>query len=245
MKRPSGGHLPIAGDRVVADTNFFGVLLKMLGTAGPTSDLRKHGREVTAMTVKALSGASVQQPIGGLWAIVVSIVDTDGYPVDDTPDVTVTLPGGTTSTPTVETVTTGVYRATYTVGTAGRYIARVTSTGYGAADFACWVEATTAGTGMPDLDAVDAYLGDHSWSDDELQDALDAEAAAQRAVCKVGAVYPADLRQALLRRVQVNLFRRGLPGGVQEVSDTQTAYVPGRDPEVRRLEGPHRKMRVG
>lgn len=207
------------------------------------------------MTVSATSPVSVELPISDVWLIAVEVRDVDGCLVDEAPVVTVTLPAGTTSTPTVETVTTGLYRVAYVVGTSGRYVARAVTTGHGAADFTAYVTATVAATGMPTLDDLRGdpevegdlgYLGETSATDPEIQDALDAEAAAQRATCRVPAAYPADLRQALLRRVARNLALRGIPlavlRGDAESGDT---ILPGRDPEVRRLEGPHRKLVFG
>lgn len=200
------------------------------------------------MGVRALTPTAELLPIGGRWIIAVETTDDDGALVDAAPTVTVTLPAGSTTSPTVELVSTGVYRAAYEVGTAGRYVARVVAAGYGAADFAAYATATTAGTGMPDTDDVAAYMGDSaaSWETEEIQDALDAEAAAQRSRCRVGGVYPADLRQALLRRVVRNLALRSLPlavlRGDAEAGDT---ILPGSDPEVRRLEAPYRKLVVG
>jgi hypothetical protein len=201
-------------------------------------------REVTVMTVHAISSTNVERPLGGEWVISVCVTDADGDAVDQAPVVTVTLPAGTTATPTVETLTTGVYRAVYELGTAGRYIARAAAAGYGVATFVAFSTDVTGATAMPDLDDVDAYLGDDSHTDEERQDALDAEAAAQRAVCRVPAAYPADLRQALLRRVQRNLAMRGQPG-VIVADDDRPSFVPTNDPEVRRLERPHRKLVMG
>lgn len=198
--------------------------------------------------MQALSSDAVLLPIGGVWTIRVCITDADGYAVDAVPLVTVTLPAGTTSSPSAETLSTGEYRVAYEVGSAGRYIARVVTTGYGAADFAAYVTATTAGVGMPTTDDVAEYLreGAASWDTADLQDALDAEAAAQRHVCRVRAVYPDDLRQALLRRVQRNLALRQLPLAVlQGDAEMGGTVLPGRDVEVRRFEAPHRKLVVG
>lgn len=201
------------------------------------------------MTVRALSSTAVDLPISGTWALVVAVTDSSGCPAAVTPTVTVTLPGGSTATPTAEAVTSGVYRAVYVVGSAGRYVARVTTAENGAADFAAHVTATVAATGMPDLDAVKTYLRvplDDTEQDDEIGDALDAESSAQRDVCRVPAAYPASLREALLRRVARNLALRNLPlavlRGDGEAGDT---VLPGRDPEVRRFEAPYRKLRIG
>lgn len=108
---------------------------------------------------------------------------------------------------------------------------------------------------MPD---VKAYLGaDHSWTDVQVEAAYVAETAAQAAVVKFPAdpaepaeplPYPADLAEALCRRVAHNLALRGVPLGVS-VDLTEAAVaatrVGGTDAEVRRLEAPHRKRRVG
>jgi hypothetical protein len=161
------------------------------------------------------------------------------------PTIVVTLPGGTTSNVTPERIATGVFRGVYTpTGSGGRFIARASATGYGVVDFAAWVETTTAGTGMPDLAAVEEYLesiGGISANPEEIQNALDAEAAAQRKVCRIDAVYPADLAEALKRRVARNLSLRMLPRAEAETGK----FVPTNDPEVRRLERPHRKWAIG
>jgi hypothetical protein len=201
------------------------------------------------MGVRALSSTSVDLPISGVWALVVAVTDSSGCPADVVPTVVVTLPAGGTASPVAEQITGGVYRAEYVVGSAGRYVARVTTPASGAADFAAYVSATVAGTAMPDLDAAKTYLQiplDDETQDDEITDALDAEASAQRDVCRVPAAYPASLRQALLRRVARNLALRRLPlmvmRGDGEAGDT---ILPGNDPEVRRLERPWRKLVMG
>lgn len=106
---------------------------------------------------------------------------------------------------------------------------------------------------IPDLDAVKAYLGtDHSWSDEEIQDALTAQAADQASRLRAAALtdYPDPLPQALCRRVQVALALKPLPLGVQ-VTLTETAAAttrvgsPDRDPLVRQLEVKYRHRAVG
>jgi len=196
--------------------------------------------------VTARTSTSQSLPIGGLWEIAVSIVDSDGLVSATAPTVTVTLPDGTTATPTAEDEEAGYFRASVTITLPGRYVARAVAAGYGAADFTAWASAVVPGSGMPDLAAADNYLGDNSWTDDEIEDALNAEAAAQRSVCDVPADYPDDLRQALLRRVARNLSLRKLPLAVL-VGDAEngSTVLPGRDPEVRRLEAPFRRMVTG
>ncbi|HEY0700300.1 MAG TPA: hypothetical protein VGD43_21155, partial [Micromonospora sp.] len=121
------------------------------------------------------------------------------------------------------------------------------TTDNGVVDFAAYALGATTEAGMPNADDVVDYLGPISATLDEVQGALNAEAAAQRSICRVGAVYPADLREALLRRVARNLALRSLPlavlqGDAEAGSNT---VLPGRDPEVRRLEAPHRKLVIG
>ena len=103
-----------------------------------------------------------------------------------------------------------------------------------------------AALGEPRLTLAETktYLGTTSWSDPDIQDALDAETAAQDAVCRRLPYYPVDLKQALKRRVARNLALRALPVGIQ-ANDTGATYIAGRDPEIRRLEAPWRRVSVG
>lgn len=101
------------------------------------------------------------------------------------------------------------------------------------------------------------YLGDDSsWGDPAVEAAFAAELAAQAAVVRFPAdpeppaeplPYPADLAEALYRRVAHNLALRALPLGVQaSITDSAVAtnFVGGTDAEVRRLEAPYRKRVV-
>jgi hypothetical protein len=193
------------------------------------------------VTVRACSSASVNLGVGGSWVISVEVRDVYDCLTADTPVVTVTLPGGSTATPTVTTLTTGIYRAEYLPAVAGRFVARAVTTSHGAVDFSAYVTAAVTDAQMPDLTAVKNYIGPTSHDDSDLQDALDAEASAQRDVCFIPAAYPASLRQALLRRVTRNLAMRPLALGVQrgDAEVGEAALIPpGSDPEVRRLEKP-------
>lgn len=205
------------------------------------------------MTLKALSSTQADIAVGQQWLIA---VDASEFPA-----LAITLPDGSTLTPVVEFEQDSItypllnygYMATYVPATAGRHIASVTLAGTGESlTFQAWATAVTANTGLPDTDDLDAYLGGagaHSWEVEELQDALDAESAAQRRVCRIPAAYPADLRQALLRRAAVNLaMRRQLTDLPREDVDFPTGAAvvpPGRDREVRRFEAPFRKITVG
>lgn len=104
--------------------------------------------------------------------------------------------------------------------------------------------------GPPTVAEVVDYLGDQApRNEGVLVGAYYAEKAAQQTVCNVPldtADWPADLREALCRRVARNIAMRGLPLGLQPLLDDSGAAVRvGRDdPEVRRLEAPYRKRKV-
>lgn len=198
------------------------------------------------MTIRARSSTSVELPVEAVWAIEFDVTDSDGCPASDTVVVTVTLPDDTTDEPTVSETATGRYRAEVVVDDPGRYVATAVGA-LGAADFAAYASATVAAGAMPDLDDVLNYLG---WQADndfgDVAEALGAELDAQRRVCRVGAVYPRDLRNALYRRCARNLAMKGIPLAVlRGDAQSRTTFLPGRDPEVRRLEAPHRKLVMG
>lgn len=113
---------------------------------------------------------------------------------------------------------------------------------------------------MPTPSVADAttYLGETSWSAEEIESAYDAEESAQRRRCKIPQDvtdplnpvddYPADLIEALYRRVAHNLALRALPLGVSTTlseSAVATDRVGGLDAEVRRLEAPYRRLVLG
>jgi hypothetical protein len=110
----------------------------------------------------------------------------------------------------------------------------------------------------PDLAAVKAYLGTNSGeSDADISAALAAEVVAQAAVVRFPAdpappasplPYPADLAEALKRRVARNLAMKRLPLAVQQSMNefgSSAIRLGSTDPEIRRLEAPHRKWVVG
>ena len=199
------------------------------------------------MTVTAETSVAVSLTVGQTWHMSAFVVDDDGIASSTAPVVTVTLPNGTTTTPDVSAAETGRYSTTVVTAVAGRHTA-VWATAFGAAHFSAWADPVVTAAGMPDRAEFKEYAGLTDTSrDDEIDVALVSEAAAQRAVCRVPAAYPPDLREALMRRVARNLALRLLPlavlrGDGETGSDT---ILPGRDPEIRRLEAPHRKMRMG
>lgn len=189
--------------------------------------------------MRAVSSTSVLLPVGGVWRLHVDALD-------DAPTVVVTPPTGGQETVTPEQTSGGRWEASYVVAAPGRYVARASAVDGGVVDFAAQVLAVTTGEQMPDVTVVVGYLGETSASEEQVQEALDAELAAQRSVCRVRAVYPPDLREALLRRVARNLALRSLPLAVlRGDAEAGSTVLPGRDPEVRRLEAPHRRLPIG
>ena len=80
----------------------------------------------------------------------------------------------------------------------------------------------------------------------EIQQALDAERAAQARACNLDNYGP-DLREALYRRVAVNLAGRAVPLALFTSFETGggvSTRATGSDPVVRRLENPYRRLVV-
>jgi hypothetical protein len=102
---------------------------------------------------------------------------------------------------------------------------------------------------MSELDDVKTYLSgtmSDAFTDDALQGALDAEKDDQARRLRAGVVvtdHPA-LVEALHRRVARNLALRALPLGIATGEDS-AIRVGFRDPEIRRLESPYRRVTVG
>lgn len=101
----------------------------------------------------------------------------------------------------------------------------------------------------PTAEDVETYLGATSYTTEEITAALAAERAAQVARCRVPAAdadWPEDLAEALKRRVARNLAVRNLPLAQLE-GDADLGLITPRvvDAEVRRLEGPWRKLVFG
>lgn len=103
---------------------------------------------------------------------------------------------------------------------------------------------------------LESALGATSWDDGTIEGAFEAEAAAQAKRCRIPVPsdvdptpeWPADLAEALFRRVAANLANRALPLGVQaNIAEAaiSTTRVGGGDREVRRLEAPYRRVSFG
>lgn len=160
---------------------------------------------------------------------------------------TITLPNGTTSTPTPENPSTGVYTYDFTPASAGRHVARFVATGANAGADEDVFDANPASAAVVTVADAREYLGQVSVDDTQLAAVIVAEQQAQARRCRIEP-YSADLREALLRRVAFNLSARNVPlasytsfaeGG------TATTRVPTQDPEVRRLEAPYVKVVLG
>ncbi|HET6874648.1 MAG TPA: hypothetical protein VFH70_07710 [Acidimicrobiales bacterium] len=111
---------------------------------------------------------------------------------------------------------------------------------------------------VPTITDLKGYLGAEApgWSDEVLTAALATETTAQSRACAIphatdpatggdlGPDYPADLAEALYRRVAHNLATRSLPLGIQTtltdmaVATTGVGALPAK---VRALEAPYRR----
>jgi hypothetical protein len=204
---------------------------------------------VGGVAVEASSAVSSDLPVGGEWLLSVRVLDESGCPVEVVPVATITPPTGPALDPlTLERIGSGRYAAVTLLEDPGRYVAVVTATGHGTATFAAWVSDVVDAGAMPDADDIDVYLGDHSYTDEWIDDALATEAAAQRRVCDIPAEYEPDLAGALKRRCAVHLAKRRLPLLVLQgdaEAGTVSAFIPRMDAEVRRLEAPFRKLMMG
>ena len=198
------------------------------------------------MAVK-LSRVAGRSLIGDLWQFRALVTDLDGDAIDaEIPTITINPPSGAATHPIASNVDSGEFRFTYSPALAGRYAITAATASYGIAAVAGWADPVGLATNLPLIADVENYIEDLTWDPDVIQDALDAEAAAQRARLKASALYTADVRQALLRRVQRNLAMRRLPLATpQGDAESGATFIPRTDPEIRRLEAPYRKLTVG
>jgi len=171
--------------------------------------------------------------------------DEDGNATSPTTAVlTVTKPDDTTETPTIteDQDTVGLFELDYVPSAAGLYSAVFVTTGPNGADAVSWIVQDIPADTVT-LASVKTYLGDISDSDAEIQSALDAERHAQAVRCDVDPYGP-DLAEALKRRVARNLAARRVPVASFTTFDggATSSRAPGRDPEIERLEKPHRRL---
>jgi hypothetical protein len=202
------------------------------------------------MMVSVLSASSAELAVGQMWRIRVAGGAT-------APTLSVMLPDDTTLTPAVTFEADGrddemrqLWLAEVLPVDPGRYVASVTDGEGGNALLLAYVSTVTTSAAMPSGDTLDDWLGagEHSWTEPELADAMRIALDAQRRVCRVSAVYPDDLREAVHRRAALYLYRRKqLTAQARDDGDFDSSPTlpPGRDFEVRSLEAPFRKTPIG
>jgi len=187
-------------------------------------------------------------PLGAVVPLTFRVYDVDGEAADPTDVVlTLTLPDGTTEVLNLQHPETGLYQADYRTIAAGSHTARFVTTGENAGAIEDVFLVAAVDLARVTLQALRNYLGDTSDTDATLLEALAAEQAAQASRCRLDP-YTADLREALLRRVARNLAARAIRVTTYtsfEGGGGATQRVPPSDPEIRRLEGPHRRRTVG
>lgn len=202
------------------------------------------------MTATATTPASGHRDVGDTWLLGVEVrADLDPQElVDAVVTVTVTRPDSTTATPAVEQDGPGQYVARYVLAANGRHFAVAAVSGP-VVDVVTFAVDALAPTGRPTQSQVESYLGADTvaqWGAATIAEALAAETAAQAKVCRIPAEFDADLSEALKRRVACNLARRPLPlAVVSNDADSGPTVLPGHDPEVKRLEGPYRRVVFG
>lgn len=196
-------------------------------------------------------GTPATGDVGDTWRAWLRVTDNDGvWSAADTVTVSVTLPAGTAATGTATTDTTvGLYLLEYDLTAAGRhtFVVTATSAEFGDDVIAFTVDSRQTSGSVPTLGDLLVYLGDdNSHSGQEVQDALDAETQAQARRCRIPADYPADLSEALKRRVARNLAARSVPVAsfTSFEGGATSTRVPMSDPEITRLEAPFRRLVV-
>lgn len=204
------------------------------------------------MGLLKIRGGDARLIEGGDWVLEVASYDTAGYLDTATaPTVTLTLPDGMPGVAPVMSLSEDgalTWVGRYTVTDPGRYLA-VVATATDAEGFTAWVAEPVDATGLPTVELVVAYLeaDGTTYDEDAITRALAAESQAQRNCCRMPATYPADLAEALYRRVARNLAMQSLPLGTARADDGSSSggYLPAQDPEVRRYERPYRKVVTG
>jgi hypothetical protein len=196
--------------------------------------------------LRTLSFTSLTVQVGAAWVLRVLVTD-DGVPSGDVPTVVVTAPAGAAApVDMVATCCPGVFSLTVYPAEPGRHFATAEHAEHGAVSWVAEVVDVVANDDMPSVTTCNNYIGDHSYTDEQVQEMLDQERDAQFRVCRVPAAYPKDLRGALHRRVQRALHMLALALAVRETVDGESSMVvPGNDPEVRRLERPWRRRPLG
>lgn len=186
---------------------------------------------------------------GDTWTGTVLVYDADrGYATADTLTATLYDAAGVevADAVTVERVRLGEYRvAVAAPAPAGIYRLKVDGT-----TATVWqlLDVADPFAAPPTVADVVAVIGDTAateYGEPAIEAALAEESAAQRDACDIPAAgFPASLRRALIRRVQVNLAMNGQPVAVTD-PDGAGGRPVGLDPIVRQLERRYPRMTVG
>ncbi len=202
------------------------------------------------MVISNAGSSSTELAVGQTWRIRVV-----GGTV--APALAVILPDDTMLAPPVLFVADGrddamrsLWLAEFAPQDPGRYVAAVTDGEGGSLLLTAYVSEVTVNAFMPSAETLDAWIGqgEHSWTEPELHEAVRIALAAQRRVCRVGAVLPDDLREAVHRRAARYLYmRRQLTAQQRDDGDYDSppTLPPGRDFSVRELEAPFRRTPIG
>lgn len=187
-----------------------------------------------------MAGTQASVTAGERWRLAVDVTTDDAA----APTYTVTGAGTAGGTMTLVDGSSCQYEAFITTSGVGWYMAEV-SLGDDVLNMACYANRVVAPGERPTVDDVLSYLaGESSWTEDEVADTLAAEDADQRARCRVAPVYPPSLFYALQRRAARALAMRAVLLGLQD-SDGFVSRMPRWDAEIRRYEGPYKRMPVG
>lgn len=198
--------------------------------------------------MKYLSWLDVEASVdaGAIASAVVEVTDRYGRAAADTLSVMVTDAAGdpVAATGVASRLQLGAYRIDVTGLVAGvDYRVWVT----GSDMWLTWAPRVDAGVDVPDLAYVKEYLRDGAapWSDDEIADALATETGRQRDACTIPLAYPAQLREALCRRVQRNLAMRALPLAYRVDGEGQAVRMSRHDPVIKEIEDHYPKAVTG
>lgn len=196
------------------------------------------------MALKVIGESAATKLLGDVWVFTLQVTDALGYLVNTEPTVTVTFPTSGDTPATVQKVSLGHFRASVSLDEPGRYVVVATADGSGSTALVAIVAETTANAAMPTVDDCKAYADLSAWTDEQIQEALDIETIDQFSRCKVPAGYPLPLRQALMRRVQVNLAWRDvvLTTNIADPEAGTTLQPVWKDVVISQKEAPYRRV---
>jgi hypothetical protein len=184
-------------------------------------------------------GVDVTVTAGERWRIAVDVTSDETV----TPAYSVTVAATVDGDMTLVEGSTCRYEAYVQTSAAGWYMAVITA-GDDVLNMACYAEPVIAPNARPTIIDVGNFLREGSWTDDEMQEALDAEESDQRVRCYTAPTYPPSLYRALVRRAARALAMQSVLLGV--TGDGEFASrVPAWDSEIRRYETPYRRMPLG